>query len=305
MNKVLNYGSLNIDYVYQVAHFVRKGETISSTGLHVYTGGKGLNQSVALARAGAEVSHAGQIGEDGRFLLDVLTEAGADVTHVKVSDTVRTGNAIIQNDADGDNCIILFGGSNQAITEEQIDTVLSSFGEGDYLVLQNEINNLPYLVEHAYARGMRIVLNPSPMDAHIGEIDLSRISLFILNEIEAAGMTGADAGDADALLAGLRERFPAAEIVLTLGSQGSIYTDGTRTVRQGIYKVETVDTTAAGDTFSGFFLAGIIRGLDVAEALDLAARASAIAVSRPGAAPSIPTLEEVQRTSFADAVPRA
>lgn len=298
MNKVLNFGSLNIDYVYKLDHFVRKGETISSEALNVYSGGKGLNQSVALAKAGAQVWHAGQIGEDGRFLLDVLRDAGADVTYVKISDKVRTGNAIIQNDHEGDNCIILYGGTNQAISEEQIDEVLTHFSKGDYLVLQNEINNLPYLVDCAYARGMKIALNPSPMDSKLHEVDLTKISIFLLNEVEAADLTGADPENPDALLAALQGHFPKAEIVLTLGSQGSVYTNGEVTVHQGIYKVKAVDTTAAGDTFSGFFLSGIIHGLEPADALDLAARASAIAVSRPGAAPSIPTLEEVKAATF-------
>lgn len=129
--KVLNFGSLNIDYVYKLDHFVKKGETISSESLHVYTGGKGLNQSVALGRAGLETYHAGSIGKDGLFLLDTLKQAGVDVSNVAVMEEERTGNAIIQNDQEGDNCIILYGGANQAITRDQVDRVLSGFGKGD------------------------------------------------------------------------------------------------------------------------------------------------------------------------------
>lgn len=296
MNKVLNFGSLNIDYVYQLDHFVQKGETISSRALHVYSGGKGLNQSAALAKAGAAVFHAGRIGGDGSFLLEVLKEAGADTSLVTVDPDIRTGHAIIQNDREGDNCIILYGGANQAITREQIDQALSGFAEGDYLVLQNEINELSYLVDRAFARGMKIALNPSPMDERLLAVDLQKVSIFLLNEIEAAALVHGDSKEPDALLAALREQFPSAEIVLTLGSAGSVYADAKETVRQGIYRVPTVDTTAAGDTFSGFFLAGRLRGLTPGEALDLAARASAIAVSRAGAAPSIPTLAEVEES---------
>lgn len=291
--KVLNYGSLNIDYVYKLDHVVRRGETILSESLHVYTGGKGLNQSVALGRAGLPTYHAGCIGKDGLFLLDMLKNAGVDVSNVTVLENERTGNAIIQNDREGDNCIILYGGANQEITEEQVDRVLSGFGEGDYLVLQNEISGLGYIAERAYERGMKIVLNPSPMNEKVLALNLQKISMFILNEIEAGQLLNIASRSAETLIPQLVEKFPHAGIVLTLGSSGSCYADRSQTVKQGIYRVNTVDTTAAGDTFSGFFIAGMAAGKSVREALDLAARASAIAVSRPGAAPSVPSMKEV------------
>ena len=135
--KVLCFGSLNIDYVYSVDHFVAKGETLASTGLEVFTGGKGLNQSIALAKAGAEVYHAGAIGPDGKFLLEAMDEAGVNTDYVSVLTTARTGNAIIQRDIEGDNCILLYGGTNQQMTESFIDSVLDHFGPGDVLVLQS------------------------------------------------------------------------------------------------------------------------------------------------------------------------
>ena len=188
--KVLSFGSLNIDYTYKVPHFVKKGETLASESLQVFGGGKGLNQSVALAKAGTEVYHAGAIGQDGMFLLDMLKDAGANTDYVKILDTVRTGNAIIQNDKSGDNCIILYGGANQAITREQVDEVMSHFESGDYLVLQNEINELGYIVEKAHEKGMIIVLNPSPMNEKILALPLDVIDYFILNEVEAAQILG-------------------------------------------------------------------------------------------------------------------
>ena len=162
--KVLCFGSLNIDYTYKVDHFVGKGETLSSESLQVFSGGKGLNQSIALAKAGARVYHAGAVGEDGRFLLEELEKAGVDVSCVAVRADVRTGNAIIQNDREGDNCILLYGGANQAVKKEQVDEVLTHFDVGDFLVLQNEISELPYIMEQAHEKGMKIILNPSPMD---------------------------------------------------------------------------------------------------------------------------------------------
>ena len=295
--KVLCFGSLNIDYTYKVPHFVKKGETLASERLQVFGGGKGLNQSVALAKAGTEVYHAGSIGQDGMFLLDMLKDAGANTDFVKILDTVRTGNAIIQNDKSGDNCIILYGGANQAITREQVDEVMSHFESGDYLVLQNEINELGYIVEKAHEKGMIIVLNPSPMNEKILALPLDVINYFILNEVEAAQILGKeDKGEEswEQIADDLLKKFPQATIVLTMGSEGSVFKNQKETVCQSIYKVQAVDTTAAGDTFSGYFIGGILSGLSAKEAMDQASKASAIAVTRKGAAPSIPVLAEVQ-----------
>ncbi len=295
--KVLCFGSLNIDYTYKVPHFVKKGETLASERLQVFGGGKGLNQSVALAKAGTEVYHAGSIGQDGMFLLDMLKDAGANTDFVKILDTVRTGNAIIQNDKSGDNCIILYGGANQAITREQVDEVMAHFESGDYLVLQNEINELGYIVEKAHEKGMTIVLNPSPMNEKILALPLDVINYFILNEVEAAQILGKeDKGEEswEQIADDLLKKFPQATIVLTMGSEGSVFKNQKETVCQSIYKVQAVDTTAAGDTFSGYFIGGILSGLSAKEAMDQASKASAIAVTRKGAAPSIPLLAEVQ-----------
>lgn len=291
--KILNFGSLNIDNVYQVDHFVRKGETISSKSLTLFSGGKGLNQSVALGRAGAKVWHAGSIGKDGLFLLETLRTAGVNVSCVRVLEEGKTGNAIIQNDAEGDNCILLYGGANQRITREQIDETLSHFSAEDFLVLQNEVNELPYLVQKAHEKGMRIVLNPSPMDEKIFEINLSLVDLFVLNDLEAAELTGGTGTEPATMLALLQRKFPSACFVLTLGPQGAYYADAKQTIWQEIYPAKVVDTTAAGDTFTGYFLAAILEGKSVKASLGLAAKAAAIAVSRPGAAPSIPKLDEV------------
>jgi len=296
--KVLCFGSLNIDYTYQVDHFVKKGETLSSKSLSVFSGGKGLNQSIALAKSGVETFHAGAVGEDGKFLLRQLEDAGVDTSCVQVLDDVRTGNAIIQNDKEGDNCILLYGGANQAITSSQVDQVLEKFQEGDFLVLQNEINELPYIMKQAHKKGLKIVLNPSPMNEKIFEMPLETVDYFLLNEVEAGQILGVDVGadfEGENLAKELLKKFPSAAIVLTLGGDGAVYVDSKEMIVQSAYKVKAVDTTAAGDTFTGFFIGGILRGLAVKEAMDLASRASAIAVTRPGAAPSIPVLSEAEK----------
>ena len=292
--KILNYGSLNIDYTYSVDHFVRGGETLSSDSMNVFSGGKGLNQSIALSKSGAEVWHAGAVGTgDGDFLIRQLQSAGVNTELIAVLEG-KTGHAIIQKAKDGGNCILLYGGANQEITKSMVDEVMEHFEAGDYLVLQNEISEIGYIMEKAHEKQMKIVLNPSPMDHRIGEYPLEYVDYFLLNEIEAGDICG-EQGEGEELLKKLSAKFPSAKIVLTLGGDGSLYRDGDRLLKQGIYKVKVADTTAAGDTFTGFFIGGLVQGMDAADALEWAAKAAAIAVSRPGAAPSIPSKEEVDR----------
>lgn len=291
MSRVLNFGSLNLDYVYAVDHFVRPGETTSALERKVFCGGKGLNQSIALARAGAEVSHAGAVGAaDGGPLLEILRESGVDVSLVAARDCA-SGHAIIQVDASGQNCILLYGGANTTITEKEIDRALSSFGEGDFLLLQNEVIHVDAMMRKAKARGMKIVFNPSPMDAKIAAMPLELCDYLLLNEIEAGDLCGVGEGD---LLERICKKFPQAAVVLTMGKEGACYFAPSLEMPlwHGIYQVPVVDTTAAGDTFTGYFLAAIAGGKSVEWALQVASKAAAIAVSRPGAAPSIPCMRE-------------
>lgn len=290
--KVLNYGSLNVDYVYTVDHIIVGGETQQSSKLETFSGGKGLNQSIALAKAGVPVYHAGIIGTDGDILLKACEEAGVNTRYIRRL-PVKGGHTMIQVDKNAQNCIILYGGTNQMQTEEFVDEILSDFGEGDYLILQNEINLLDYIIDRAYEKKMKIVLNPSPFDDRLKSCDLEKIHLFLVNEIEGEQITGYR--DKDQILDALAEKFPHAEFVLTLGSDGAVYYDGKEKVFQDIFKVKAVDTTAAGDTFTGYFIASVLEGKPIQEALRTAAKASSIAVSRPGAAPSIPYAEEVKR----------
>lgn len=310
--KILNFGSLNIDYVYTVDHMVIKGETEFSDSRATFPGGKGLNQSVAMARAGLEVYHAGNIGSEGVLLKELLESAGVNTTYVRILQNMPSGHTIIQNDKDGDNCILLFGGANRAVTKEQIDATLGHFAKGDVCVLQNEISNIPYLVEKAHEREMTIVLNPSPMDRKIMALPLEYVSLLFVNEIEAQQLLdakkegGAPNSDIDMETAAssvpsqyrkmaeaLLKTFPNMKIVLTLGGDGSAYIDMMGIQYQECVPTKAVDTTAAGDTFSGYFLEGILSGMKPKEALRLASKAASIAVSRKGASSSIPKRKEV------------
>ena len=290
--KVLNFGSLNVDYVYQVDHILTPGETQNSTQRDVFAGGKGLNQSVALAKAGLPTYHAGQVGNDadGEMLLRVLSENGVDTSLVRRIDG-PCGHTFIQVDRNAQNSILLFGGANRCIGAEYRQEVFSHFSAGDVIVLQNEINDIHAVIDEAYAKGMRVVLNPSPFDHHLDCCDWSKVEIFFINEVEGAQISGC--ADPDDILDWFGRNHPNALVVLTLGSAGSCCLRGGEIFRQGIIPVKAVDTTAAGDTFTGFFLKAYLEGQDPSAALALAARASSLAVSRPGAAGSIPTLDEV------------
>jgi len=288
--KILNFGSLNYDYVYSLTHIVTPGETIASKKMEIFCGGKGLNQSIALAKAGAIVYHAGMVGEDGQNLCDILKENGVQTNFVKQVDG-KSGHAIIQVEESGQNSIILFGGSNRKLSTEFIDSVLAQFEKGDYLLLQNEVNLVDYLITKADERGLIIVLNPSPYDAQLESCDFEKVSCFLLNEVEGEQITGKKVPEE--ILEEMRKRFPNATVVLTLGEKGAIYQKGKERYYQSAFEVDVVDTTAAGDTFTGFYLASQMRGVEVHKSLQIAAKASSIAVGRDGASTSIPRIEEI------------
>ncbi|MFZ1757481.1 MAG: ribokinase [Caldilineaceae bacterium] len=287
---ILNFGSINIDYVYRVPHLVRPGETIASSDYQQFSGGKGFNQSIALARAGAAVSHAGRVGEEGVWLRAQLAAEGAGVEYLEVIDG-PSGHALIQVDTDGENAIILFGGANRTFTPDDATAILRHFGPGDWLLLQNEISAMPEILSIAGERGLRVVFNPAPMGPEVLDYPLAGVSIFVVNEVEGEAFTGEK--EAEAILAGMRRRFPSATVVLTLGAAGAIYDDGSQRLAVPAQKVEVVDTTGAGDTFIGYLLAGLSAGDDPQTALETATRAAAICVTRPGAAPSIPHRNEI------------
>ena len=288
--RVLNIGSLNLDYVYSVDHIILPGETEATGTRNVFLGGKGINQSMALAKAGVEVYHGGLIGNGGQPFLDACKEYGVHADFIRKVDA-PDGHTIIQIDKNAQNSILLFGGTNQMLTEEFVDEILSHFTSEDILLLQNEVNLLPYIVDQAHAKGMQIALNPSPFNEKLDAVDMSKISIFLLNEVEGNQLTGLT--EPNDILDKLQELYPHAKIVLTLGKDGAMYADQTQRVYQPIFKVKAVDTTAAGDTFTGYFLAGLMSGMDMQEVLKMSAKASSIAVTREGAVPSIPYRAEV------------
>lgn len=288
--KILNFGSCNIDYVYSLEHIVVPGETLSASKREVFPGGKGLNQSVAAARAGAQVYHAGVIGNDGAMLREVLEGSGADTRYLEVADQPN-GHAVIQVASNAQNSIFLYEGTNGMVTEAMIDRVLEHFGAGDILLLQNEISNVPYLIRRGHEKGMTVVFNPAPFDSSLLALDLNAVDYLILNEVEASGFFGSEEV-ADILAAA--GAWPKLRLLVTLGKEGCVYTDGKKRCACPAFQVEAVDTTAAGDTFAGYFVAMLAAGKSVEEAMRLGCAASALAVSAMGAAPSIPTLDRVE-----------
>mgnify|MGYP003636425593 CR=1 FL=1 len=287
---ILNLGSVNIDHVYEVEHFVRPGETLGSLSYQVFAGGKGFNQSIALARAGANVLHAGRVGRDGEWLNKRLQTEGVDTTHLHEDET-PTGHAMIQVTPSGENSIVLFGGANQSITEDDIRSACTALSEDDYLLIQNETNHVAQAIQTAHDRKMRIVFNPAPMSAAVRDYPLNLVDLFVLNETEAEGLTGET--DPDAIREKMLAQYPKAAVVLTLGSKGAIYFDAESLHQESAPAVDAVDTTAAGDTFIGFFLAEFMQSNHPAKALQQGCRAAALCVTRPGAADSIPLLSEL------------
>lgn len=290
--KILNLGSMNIDYVYSVDHIILPGETESTKEMNVFLGGKGMNQSIALAKAGADVYQGGMIGADGQIFLDACKEYGVHSEYIRKTEG-KTGHTIIQVDKDAQNSILLYGGANQELTREYIDEVIWDFEAGDYLLLQNEVNLLPYIIEKGYEKGMKIVLNPSPFNEKLDACDLKKISLFLLNEVEGEQLTGRT--ESEEILSELKKKFPNTEIVLTLGKDGATYCGNGVEYHQPAFEVQAVDTTAAGDTFTGYFLAGILEGMPIEEVMRRSAKAASITVTRAGAVPSIPFREEVEQ----------
>lgn len=288
--KALVFGSLNIDHVYQLPHFLRPGETLAANRYQRTAGGKGLNQAIALARAGMPVWFAGCIGEDGLFLREALAAEGVDVRLLRVTDT-PTGHAIIQVDAQGSNAIVLFGGANQCVTDNDVEQAMAACEPGDLVLLQNEINDVPAIIRAAKARGLQVAVNPSPASPEMAAWPLELADYLLVNEVEGYDLTRMT--QPDDILDALLQRYPACRIVLTLGADGAFYADCTQRAYQAAIPANVTDTTAAGDTFTGYFLQSILSGETASEALLRAAHAAAIAVSRPGASASIPRAGEV------------
>lgn len=289
--KILNFGSINIDKIFSVDHIVRPGETIDSKLYEEKIGGKGLNQSIALAKVSEEVYHAGKLNTKDDFILDYLEDNRVNTKYIRKTE-IFTGSAFIQLDKSGENSIVLSHGANYDMDTDFIDEVLADFKKDDILLLQNEINNLEYIIDEAHKKEMFIVLNPSPINEDLLKIDLNKINMLIMNETEAKDISGEN--DDIKIIDKLKFTYGNLKTIITLGQKGSIYFDENKNVSQDAYKVEVVDTTGAGDTFTGYFVGLMAKGYDVEECLNYACLASALAVKVKGASNSIPEFDKVK-----------
>lgn len=290
--KILNFGSLNVDRVYSVHDFVQAGETILATGLDFFPGGKGLNQTIAVAKAGGNVYHVGIIGRDGKILKECLQENRVALDFLREMPDQDGGHTALQVNENGQNAIIVYPGTNAMIDRDFVDTVMEQIEPGDYVLMQNEISNVPYIIREAKKAGAVVAINPSPVTRELFSAPLELCDIMIVNELEGGALTGET--DTEKILDALIDKFPDARIILTLGCDGSWYGNRKERIFQPIYQAVTVDTTAAGDTYCGYLLACLSRGEGAAQALQKASAAAAIAVSRRGAATSIPSFDEVE-----------
>lgn len=291
MSKLVNLGSLCVDNVYSVASIARTGETVAGREHRRFAGGKGLNQSLAAAKAGASVVHVGCVGEDGEWLSEVLADNGVNTDAVRVSTPEVSGHAVIQVNDRGENAIVIIGGANRAIKKSDIDTAVGQLARDDWLLLQNEINDLPAVLAAAQEAGARIAFNVAPVDGREQDYDLSAVSLLIINEIEAAALAGMT--QPGAALEHLCQALPDCDVVLTLGRDGLIYGRGDLRLSKPAFAVEPIDETAAGDAFIGYLMASLLAGDAIENALLRGSAAGALAVTVAGAATSIPRPEDV------------
>lgn len=293
MPKLVNLGSLCIDFVYSVPALVNAGETVASTERQVFSGGKGLNQSVAAARAGASVHHFGAVGEDGDMLIEQLRAEQVDVSGVLSLDG-PSGHAVIQVDSAGQNAIVISGGSNRQIPDSLIDQAVSSLQPGDWLLLQNEINDVGGIMQQAADAGAQIAFNVAPPDERIHTYPIDTLALLIVNGHEAMALARQDS--TAAAYAALTETYPRTDLVLTQGHHGLLCYDASSQthLQMNAFAVEPVDETAAGDAFVGYLMAGLVAGEGIADALPSASAAGALAVTAEGAAPSVPSQDAVK-----------
>ncbi|WP_299152683.1 ribokinase [uncultured Tateyamaria sp.] len=285
---VWNLGSINIDNIYHVPHFPAPGETLSASAHSQGLGGKGANMSVAIARAAARVSHIGAVGGDGGWTVDRLMEYGVDTRRIDRIASAATGHANISVDDHGENQIILYPGTNLMISNDAINSALSAAAAGDFLVMQNETNGQKLAAQTARQMGLRVVYAAAPFDADAVSDVLSLTDLLVLNQIEADQLQEAMGKPLDQL--------GVAHIVVTLGADGCRWLDvqAGSELRVPAIPVEAVDTTGAGDTFTGYLVAGLDRGMPMQQALKLATQAGAIMVTRHGTADVIPDLKDIE-----------
>ncbi len=288
--KALVFGSFNIDKVYFLPELPEKGESVYCEKFETHVGGKGLNQALTLKKAGADVRIAGKVGPDGSYLTDYLAENGLDISLIDKSGTI-SGHTIIEVDTNGQNQMILFGGANREINKEYCDRILENASDCDFILTQYETSCVEYLLRKAHEKGLKTVFNPSPFVDELKTFPLEYVDCLILNEYEGKSLSERTEPQE---IVRILQAHNHGIVVLTLGEKGAVFYDGKELVTAPAFKADAVDTTGAGDTFTGYFLNAFFCGESPFDSLIKGAAASAIEVSFPGAAETIPDKETVK-----------
>ena len=299
MNKVTVLGSLNVDTILQIPRLPQPGETLAMSDKRNAGGGKGANQAISAARSGAKTSFIGKIGDDenGRMMLRFLKDAGINTDQVTISGK-GTGQAFILLQDSGENSIIIFGGANQEIKEKDIENARETIQKSDFIVTQFETpsDQAKNAFKIAKAANVVTVLNPAPAHKNVDPELLKNVDLITPNETEAEILTEIKVVDeltAHEAATRLQE-LGAKNVIITLGGHGAYYKTPTNEKLVKAFKVNAVDTTAAGDTFLGALVSRLNKDFsNLEESIIYASKASSLAVQKVGAIPSIPTEKQV------------
>lgn len=282
---IWNLGSINADFVFSVPHIPVPGETLSSSDRKMFLGGKGANMSVAAARAAARVHHIGCVGDDGHWAVERLLEYGVDTRYTREIE-VPTTQAMIFVEPGGENAIVLAPGANTEIPQALVQEALTEAQTEDWLLIQNETNLQRTAAKLGHDLGLRIAYAAAPFDVDRVSAVLPYLDFLILNQIEAKQLQAATGLGLDDL--------DVEDVIVTLGSDGADWYSDAGCQHFEAVHVDPVDTTGAGDTFTGYVLACIDRGMPMGQAIRMAMRAGALMVTRHGTADVIPDLAEVQ-----------
>lgn len=278
-------GSINADHFYDVPHIPAPGETLAGANFRIGLGGKGANQSVAAAKAGSAVVHIGAVGADGAWAVERLTALGVGTEFIATV-AEPTAHAIINVAADGENAIVIYPGANMCQSEPAIASALGAAKPGDHLILQNEASLQVEAARLAQEAGLSVIYSAAPFATDAVDAMLSHADVIAVNEGEAAQLTRA----LDTSL----EVLPVEGVLVTKGADGAEFVTSTGRISVPAHPVQPVDTTGAGDTFLGYFAAGLDQGMELRAAMELASAAAALKVTQPGTADAIPSRDEVE-----------